>query len=172
MRHGSKTVAGIKLLVRAPATVMFRKECGWPQGHRWLGALCLKNMRICYKCKKREGAWWDHICKYCRNKPQTEEEILKYEKENAAKDILTPEKIEVPEAKRGYNKLSIIGFILSITAIFGIGLAGLIGIVLGIISLVQIKQTHSKGKWLAIAAIIIGFIWGIATGILREIIKI
>ena len=49
-RHGNKTFEGIKLLVRAPSKVIFRKEYGWPQGHRWLGALCFLPI-------KKEGQW-------------------------------------------------------------------------------------------------------------------
>jgi len=71
----------------------------------------------------------------------------------------------------GYNKLAIIGLILSVVSIFGVGLAGLIGFVLGIIALNQIKHTYKKGKGLAIAAIIIGFIWSFGVGILKRLIE-
>ena len=71
-----------------------------------------------------------------------------------------------------YNKLSITGFILSIISIFGIGLAGLVGFVLGIVALTQIKHTKEKGKGLAIAAIIIGFIWSFVTSILKRLIEV
>ena len=69
------------------------------------------------------------------------------------------------------NKSAITGFILSFIAIFGVGLAGLIGMILGIVALVQIKHTHQKGKGWAIAAIIIGFIWGLGIGILRRLVE-
>ena len=70
-----------------------------------------------------------------------------------------------------YNKLSITGFVLSIISIFGIVLSGLVGFILGIIALVQIKHTKEKGKGLAIAAIIIGFIWSFVTSILKRFIE-
>ena len=70
-----------------------------------------------------------------------------------------------------YNKLSIIGFILSVISIFGVGLAGLAGFILGIVALVQIKHTNEKGKGLAIAAIVIGLIWGFVVGILERLIE-
>lgn len=63
------------------------------------------------------------------------------------------------------------GFILSLLSIFGIGLAGLIGLVLGIVALVDIKHTKQEGKGLAIAAIVIGFIWSIGIGILRGLVE-
>lgn len=75
------------------------------------------------------------------------------------------------EKQSNYNKLSIIGFVLSIISIFGVGLAGLIGFILGIVALTQIKHTHEKGKGLAIAAIIIGFIWGFVVGILKRLVE-
>lgn len=51
-------------------------------------------MRICYKCKKREGAWWDHLCSYCRNRPASEKEALEYDKKYDSRDIPSPEQIE------------------------------------------------------------------------------
>lgn len=70
-----------------------------------------------------------------------------------------------------YNKKATLGLILSIVSIFGLGLAGLIGFVLGIVALNQIKHTHEKGRGLAIAAIIIGFVWSFGTGILKRLIE-
>jgi len=70
-----------------------------------------------------------------------------------------------------YNKPAIIGLTLSIIAVFGVGLAGIAGFILGIIALVQIKHTHEKGKGLAIAAIIVGFIWSFVIGILRRLVE-
>ena len=70
-----------------------------------------------------------------------------------------------------YNKLSIIGLALSIIAIFGVGLAGIAGFILGIVALTQIKQTNEEGKWLAIAAITIGLIWSFVVGILKRFIE-
>jgi len=73
--------------------------------------------------------------------------------------------------KEKYNKNAIIGFVLSIVAIFGIGLAGLIGFILGIVALTQIKHTSEKGKGLAIAAVIVGSVWGFFIGILRRLVE-
>lgn len=83
---------------------------------------------------------------------------------------------EIPEKSAdfkitGYNKPAIIGFVLSVISIFGIGLAGLVGFILGIIALTQIKHTQQKGRGLAIAAIIIGFIWSFVIGILRRLME-
>jgi len=69
-----------------------------------------------------------------------------------------------------YNKPAIIGLIFSIISIFGFGLSGIIGFILGIVSLTQIKYTNEKGKGMAIAAIIIGFIWSIIIGVLRKLV--
>ncbi len=73
--------------------------------------------------------------------------------------------------KEKYNKNAITGFVLSIISVLGIGLAGLIGFILGIVALTQIKHTSEKGKGIAIAAIIIGFIWGFVIGILRQLVQ-
>jgi len=64
----------------------------------------------------------------------------------------TKETTKVEEQK--YNKPAIIGLVLSIISVFGLGLAGIAGFILGIVALVQIKHTHEKGRGLAIAAII------------------
>ncbi len=69
------------------------------------------------------------------------------------------------------NKNAIIGFVLSIISIFGVGLAGIIGMIFGIVAITQIKHTHEKGKGLAIAAIVIGLIWGFGIGILRRLVE-
>lgn len=76
--------------------------------------------------------------------------------------------IEVAPQKN--NKNAVIGFVLSIISIFGIGLAGIVGMILGIVALTQIKYTQEKGRGWAIAAIVIGFIWGIGIGILRSLV--
>lgn len=81
----------------------------------------------------------------------------------------TKETAKIAEQK--YNKPAIIGLVLSIIAIFGVGLAGIAGFILGIIALVQIKHTQEKGKGLAIAAIIVGFIWSFVIGILRRLVE-
>lgn len=59
------------------------------------------------------------------------------------------------------NKISLWGFILSLIAmITSLSLFGFIGIFLGIIGIIQIKTNKQKGIKLAIAAIIIGTIFG------------
>ncbi|MDY0911698.1 DUF4190 domain-containing protein [Rathayibacter festucae] len=50
-----------------------------------------------------------------------------------------------------YNILAIIGFIASF-------FIAIVGIVLGFIALSQIKRTGEKGRGLAIAAVVIGFV--------------
>jgi len=75
-------------------------------------------------------------------------------------------------AGQKYNKSAIIGLILSIIAVFGVGLAGIAGFILGIVALTQIKHTQEKGKGLAIAAIIVGFIWSFVVGILRRLVEV
>jgi hypothetical protein len=59
------------------------------------------------------------------------------------------------------NSLAIISFILSLIAPFtGFSLLGILGLFFGILSLNQIKLSNENGRGLAIAAIIIGSIWG------------
>lgn len=70
-----------------------------------------------------------------------------------------------------YNTPAIVGIILSVISIFGIGLAGLVGFILGIVALTQIKHTHEKGRGVAIAAIIVGLIWSFGVGILRRLVE-
>ena len=81
------------------------------------------------------------------------------------------EELKQETQKNKYNKTAQIGIVLSVISIFGIGLAGLVGFILGIVALVQIKHTHEKGKGLAIAAIIIGFIWSFVIGILKRLVE-
>ena len=71
-----------------------------------------------------------------------------------------------------YNKNAIIGFIFSLVAILGVGLFGLVGFILGIVSLVQLKHTNEKGRGLAIAAIVIGFIWSLLVGIIKRLVEL
>jgi uncharacterized membrane protein YhaH (DUF805 family) len=47
-----------------------------------------KNIIICSRCKKREGRWWDNLCKYCLNMPTSKQEALEYEKLNGSKEII------------------------------------------------------------------------------------
>ncbi len=70
--------------------------------------------------------------------------------------------IKKPISSKKKNSLAIISFILSvITPFMGFSLLGIIGFSLGIISLKQIDISNEDGKGLAIAAIVIGSIWGI-----------
>lgn len=131
-----------------------------------------KNPRLCIKCNKRKGSWWDFLCEHCRSRPGSEVEVV--EQINAPKNISTSEQIEPlinDTVEQKYNKFVIIGFVFSVVAIFGLGLAGIIGFILGIIALTQIRYTHEKGKGLAIAAIVIGFIWSFVIGIINFLIK-
>lgn len=81
----------------------------------------------------------------------------------------TKETTKATEQK--YNKSAVVGLVLSIISVFGIGLAGIVGFILGIVALVQIKHTHEKGKGIAIAAIVVGFIWSFVIGILRRLVE-
>ena len=78
---------------------------------------------------------------------------------------------QVSVSEQKYNKSAIIGLVLSIISGFGVGLAGIAGFILGIVALTQIKHTHEKGKGLAIAAIIVGFIWSFVIGIVRRLVE-
>ena len=71
--------------------------------------------------------------------------------------------------KKPFDKLSITAFVLSSISILGIGLFGIIGMILGIVSLYKILQTKESGIWFSVAAIVIGFIWGILLGIGNQI---
>lgn len=95
--------------------------------------------------------------------------ILWYNKRNMDKQKIELSKPEKEEIK--YNKSAIIGLILSVIAIFGVGLAGIAGFILGIVALAQIKHTHEKGKWIAVAAIVVGFIWSFVVGILKRFVE-
>lgn len=74
-------------------------------------------------------------------------------------------------ASQKNNKNAVIGFVLSAISVFGVGLAGIIGMIFGIVAITQIKHTHEKGKGWAIAAIIIGLVWGFGIGILRRLVE-
>jgi len=106
-------------------------------------------------------------------KPLKYEEIKKDKKINQYKNMEN-QQLEVKESKDiqlKWNKLSITGFVLSIVSIFGLGLAGLVGFIMGIVALTQIKHTKERGKGFAISAIIIGFIWSVAISILRRLVE-
>jgi hypothetical protein len=106
--------------------------------------------------------------------------ILKKQLENNEKKLLEKERVSIEEVggietkqeQTKYNKTAITSIILSIISIFGIGLAGLIGFILGITALIQIKHSKERGKSVAIAAIIIGFIWSFITSILKQLVKL
>lgn len=61
------------------------------------------------------------------------------------------------------NKWAVYGFELSLLSIIGIGIAGLAGMIMGVVALNQIKQTKERGKGFAIAAIVIGAVFGITS---------
>ena len=82
-----------------------------------------------------------------------------------------PTNKETKLVRQKYNKSAVIGLVFSIIAVFGVGLAGIAGFILGIVALTQIKHTHEKGRGLAIAAIIVGFIWSFVIGILRRLVE-
>ena len=105
----------------------------------------------CPKCGREQDSLYVHSC----GKKEEEEKA--------------EEKKESGQRSGEYNRLAIGGLVLSIISIFGLGLAGLIGLILGIVALVQIKHTGEKGKGIAIAAIIIGFIWSFVVGIGKQL---
>lgn len=82
-----------------------------------------------------------------------------------------PETIQEPKDVQKYNKSAAVGVILSAVSIFGVGLAGIVGFILGIVALVQIKHTKEKGKAVAIIAIIVGLIWSIGVSILKRLVE-
>ena len=57
-----------------------------------------------------------------------------------------------PVATQKFNVLAIVGFVLSL-------FLSIIGAILGVIALVQIKRTGQRGRGLALAAIIIGVVF-------------
>lgn len=71
--------------------------------------------------------------------------------------------------KQKRNNFAIIGFVLSLIAMFsGFGLFAYFGMTIGIIARIKIYETEEKGKGLANAAIIIGFIYGIFMSIFHS----
>ncbi|PJJ65252.1 DUF4190 domain-containing protein [Compostimonas suwonensis] len=74
-----------------------------------------------------------------------------------------PSPYQAPAAQPGYNVLAVVGFVLSLLAF------NVVAVILGFIALSQIKRTGERGRGLALAAIIIGFV-SIALGILFFII--
>ncbi|WP_022892874.1 DUF4190 domain-containing protein [Agromyces subbeticus] len=58
-----------------------------------------------------------------------------------------------PASAEKWNVLSIVGFVLSLIGF------NVVAIVLGFIALNQVKKTGERGRGLAIAAIIIGFVY-------------
>lgn len=108
----------------------------------------------------------NYKCSFCRNLFS-----LKDSKEfdSIALSPQTLRKKEKPVTKKTTelvppknNGLAILAFSLSVSTIFmGWQLVGIIGFILGVVSITQIKKSGEKGFGFAIAAIIIGFIWGI-----------
>ncbi len=56
-----------------------------------------------------------------------------------------------------WNVLSIVGFVLSVIGI------NVVAIVLGFVGLNQVKKTGERGRGLALAAVIVGFVWLVLT---------
>jgi len=57
-----------------------------------------------------------------------------------------------------YNLLSVISLVIAIITLFFLQPLSILAIILGFMSLNQIKKKNEKGKWLAILAIVLGFI--------------
>ncbi|RXZ47265.1 DUF4190 domain-containing protein [Agromyces fucosus] len=77
-----------------------------------------------------------------------------------------PAPVPAPSAPaEKWNVLSIVGFVLSILGF------NIVAIVLGFIALSQVKKSGERGRGLAIAAIIIGFVY-IVIGIILTIVFI
>ena len=75
-----------------------------------------------------------------------------------------PAPVPAPSAPaEKWNVLSIVGFVLSIIGF------NIVAIVLGFIGLSQVKKTGERGRGLAIAAIIIGFVY-IVIGIILTVV--
>lgn len=75
--------------------------------------------------------------------------------------------------QRRSNICATIGLIFSVISIFfwGMGLFGTVGLILGIVALVQLKHNQDRGRWIALIAIIIGTIWGVGMLILKAFIN-
>ena len=84
---------------------------------------------------------------------------------------INPTKKEKIDVKKDYDKIAVLGLILSVLSIFGLGLFGYLGFFMGIFSLKQIKYTGKNGRKLATIAIIIGLIWGPAKSLIIILIK-
>lgn len=135
-----------------------------------------KDKEVVMKCKgcgneiKAAYLSSDYLCFNCDNKNK--------ESNNYTQDKNGMSKIEthvmgelekkLPQAR---SKIAIIGFVFSIVAIFGIGIAGLVGFIMGIVALTQIKHTKERGKAWAVAAVIIGFIWSFGIGVVRRLVE-
>lgn len=58
------------------------------------------------------------------------------------------------------NKLAVIGFITGIIAVFiGFGIIPIIGLLVSIIALIKFNLEKEKNKWVAIAGLILNFIY-------------
>ena len=104
----------------------------------------------------------------------TKEDELKEQKNNIKKNKIEKVNVETLdiEVKKHFNKLSVIGFLFTITTPFFSFLSsfGIVGLILGIVGLNEINRLKERGKGLAIAAIIVGFIWGILNPIIKSFI--
>jgi len=123
--------------------------------------------------------WIAKVIALSPNYTNTRDEPPETKRESVEKETIgdvsqdTQQKQEKKELKLSkHNKLAITGFILSVVSILGIRLTGIIAFILGVVALVQIKYTKEKGKGLAIAAIIIGFIKSFVMSILEQLINL
>ncbi|MEV4183984.1 DUF4190 domain-containing protein [Streptosporangium canum] len=66
---------------------------------------------------------------------------------------------------RGNNGMAIAALIMGIAGLFVCGVTSIVGIVLGHISLGQIKRTHEEGRGMAIAGLVLSY-FGVACWLL------
>lgn len=130
----------------------FCKNCGRP----------LENGQIC-ECSQ-------HSSQIKSNQNNNIRQGVNKYHDSSTNDIKSSPNKGALKSKTKRNRLSVIAFILSLFSVIGIGLAGLVSIVLGIIALVQIKNTKEPGMGFAIAAIIIGVLFGIVASIARQLV--
>lgn len=72
----------------------------------------------------------------------------------------------IDNGNKQYNKMGIISFIVSIVGMFVAGLpCGFAAVVTGIMGLAKFNNEEEKGKWMAIAGLVIGILDAILTTI-------
>lgn len=95
-------------------------------------------------CGRTKCAWWCGVNMYPKEDSTNTFNIERVGTSNLVREGHHTEQGVETELK--YNRLSITGFVLSIISIFGIGLAGIIGFILGIVALTQIKYTQNEER--------------------------